>query len=587
MLQCAFDGLRRLQRGVFVIGLLAVGAADASAQMVFDGNLVFNNNATGTFAGQFAGGATSAGPTCAAGLTATTLATTTYTHNAYGDPLLPNAIFQTNVVPSWKPAAGSPAWTTSVQLPNDGFFEPTCYAGAIGPNSGDDWTQGWTYYDSTGAGRTDLHLTGMPDPRPVAIYHSINLYSSRTWGPDSNYEIRGLVRVKSQATLTIAAGTVVLGDRATIGTLIIERGADIQAVGTAANPIIMTTNDTPGTMARGGWGGLVIHGYAKANAANTCLGDSVPSEGGDVGYYGGNDDNDGSGELKYVRVEYAGKQISANNELNSFTFNALGRNTKLSYLQAHRGADDGFEFFGGVADLKRGIATDGTDDGYDTQMGTRGRAQFVIVRCSPEKAPESTPTSPQNGDKGIEADNNEFDHNQTQCSGYSHPIVANFTFIGDKRSGPNFPGPSSAVNYRRGTAYEVMNSICYNFKTAALRIDDNNTWEHHCAALPTAPSPCVNVGVPISAGRAFITFGAPNPFRNHVSFNFALPQEGPVRVEIFSPAGQRVATLSPGTMPAGPQTLRWDVDRTTPAGVYFYKVFAAGAASSGKVVRVD
>src|SRR6185436_8387530 len=97
----------------------------------------------------------------------------------------------TNTVPNFQPALGSPAFGSAVTLPSDGFFEQVCYKGAIGPNPGDDWTAGWTYYDSTGASRQDLHLTGMPDPRPLAIYHNINLAGSAYFSPDSNYEVRG------------------------------------------------------------------------------------------------------------------------------------------------------------------------------------------------------------------------------------------------------------------------------------------------------------------------------------------------------------------------------------------------------------
>ena len=87
---------------------------------------------------------------------------------------------------------------------------------------------------------------------------------------------------------------------------------------------------------------LVINGRARVNNANSCAGDSAAAEGGAVGFYGGDDDTDNSGVLRYVRVEYAGKEITPNNELNSFTNNAVGSGTRLEFLQAHRGADDGF-----------------------------------------------------------------------------------------------------------------------------------------------------------------------------------------------------------------------------------------------------
>ena len=288
----ANDGLGRLRHGLIALGLLALAAGSASAQIVFDGNILFRNNGSGTLAGQFVG-TTSTGPLCP-GATPAQLGTLTYTHNVYSDPLLPTASYLPNVVPNWQPAAGSPAYNSSMTLPNDGFFVETCYSGAVGPNPEDDWTQGWTYYDSTGASRQDLHLTGMPNPRPLAVYPNVNLRVSRTWDPDSNYLVRGQLHIKDQTSLTIPAGVVVFEERATLGTIIVERGGKIFAVGTAAKPIIITTDDAPGTMTRGGCGGLVINGRAKVNIVNSCAGDSAASEGGAIGYYGGNDDNDSS-----------------------------------------------------------------------------------------------------------------------------------------------------------------------------------------------------------------------------------------------------------------------------------------------------
>jgi hypothetical protein len=311
-------------------------------------------------------------------------------------------------------------------------------------------------------------------------------------------------------------------------------------------------------------------------------------------FYGGNDDNDSSGELRYVRVEYAGKEITPNNELNSFTFNALGKGTQIEYCEAFMGADDAFEFFGGAVDVKHLIGIDGTDDGFDWQMGYRGRAQYVICRTSPRFAPSGT----QFGDKGIEADNNEFNFEASVCTGYSNPTIANFTFIGDQRSGTTFPGVTSAVNLRRGTGGQVLNSICFNYKLAALRLEDNSTWEHYCAVtgpgvapnpapVPGAPAACSFTGVPIGGGRVFVSAGYPNPFRSRVAVNFTLPRASEVSVKVYSGAGLLVATLHQGVMTAGPQTVTWNVGRDVKPGVYFYRVDGDGQQSTGKIVRID
>ena len=585
--------------GVIVAALLGC-AGPAAAQVVFNSNVLFDNNGTGTLAGQFSG-ATSVGPTCAAGLTPAALGTVTYTRNVYANPLLPNAAYQANVFPNFQPALGSPAYTnTASLLPSDGFFESTCYAGAIGPGAYRDWTfckgttDTWTYHDSTGASRQDLHLGGMPDPRPLATYANINLYSSQTWSADSNYLVRGQLRVKEQASLTLPPGLVVFQERATVGTIIIERGARIFAVGTCEEPIIITGDDTPGSMTTGCGGGLILHGRAKVNIVNSCAGDSAASEGGLVGHYGGNDDDDDSGELRYVRVEYAGREITPNNELNSFVFNGVGRRTRVEYCQAFRGADDAFEAFGGTVDMKHIIAIDGTDDGLDWQLGWRGRAQFVIVRVSPRFAPSGT----QFGEKGIEADNSEFNNDASICSGYSNPTVANLTLVGDKRIGASFPGSPTAVNLRRGTGGQILNSIFFNFKTTGLSLQDNFTWEHHCAVagagvapaanpVPTAPGPCSFTGVPIREGNLFVSAGAPNPFRSQVAVSFALPRACDVSVRVYSAAGRLVATLFEGPMTAGPQRVTWSVGQDVAPGVYFYQVEGNGQESSGKIVRID
>ena len=607
---CTLHGRTLLLLTSLGVAALSGFAAPASAQIVFDGNIVFHNNLTGTFAGQF-NGTNSTGPTCAVGLTPAALGTVTYTHNFYGDPLLPNAAYQPNVVPNFQPGLGSPAFTHSaVRLPNDGFFEQTCYAGAIGPGPEANWVTGvtdnsagsctgkgggsWTYFDSTGASRQDLHLPGMPDPRPLATYANINLYSPQVWASDSNYLVRGQLRIKDQSSLTIPAGVVVFQERATLGTFIVERGGKVFFVGTCKQPIIITSDDPPGTMHTGAGGGIVINGRAKTNFVNSCAGDSAASEGGSIGFYGGNDDNDSSGELRYVRVEYSGKEITPNNELNSFTFNALGKGTRIEYCEAFMGADDAFEFFGGAVDVKHLIGIDGTDDGFDWQMGYRGRAQYVICRTSPRFAPSGT----QFGDKGIEADNNEFNFEASVCTGYSNPTCANFTFIGDQRSGTTFPGVTSAVNLRRGTAGQVLNSICFNYKLAALRFDDNSTWEHYCAVagpgvapnpapVPGAPSACSFTGVPIGGGRVFVSAGYPNPFRSRVAVNFTLPRASEVSVKVYSGAGLLVATLHQGVMTAGPQTVTWNVGRDVKPGVYFYRVDGDGQQSTGKIVRID
>ena len=131
MRNVAAAGHARFTRVALALTLTMLGAAQASAQLVFDGNLLFNNGNSGTVAGQCVGAPTAAVLTCPLGYNAGQLATISFPHNFTVDPLLHNAAYPTGS-PNFQPALGSPAYTQAVTLPNDGFFQQTCYVGAIG-----------------------------------------------------------------------------------------------------------------------------------------------------------------------------------------------------------------------------------------------------------------------------------------------------------------------------------------------------------------------------------------------------------------------------------------------------------------------
>ncbi len=582
-----------LRAGVTALGLLALVAGGARAQLKPDGNIFFSNlvgQPGQTLAQQFLTLSPATGA-CPIGYDASVLGTVSFTHNRYADPGISGALYQPNVLPNWKPN-GAAAAGGAVVVPNDGFFEQTCYIGAIDP-AGTDWTLGWTYYDSTGANRQDIHLAGMPNPRPLAIYNNVSiLSSSQYFGPDSNYLVVGQLRIKDQAHLTVAPGVVIFEDKPSVGTIVVERGGRIHAVGTACDPIIITSAQAPGSMAHGDCGGIYLLGRARADVppANVCAGDSAVAEGGFVGYYGGNNDLDGSGQLRYVRVEYAGKERSPNNELNSFTFCAVGKNTRVDYCEAFEGDDDSFEWFGGSMDARHLIGVGGHDDGYDIQMGARNRAQFCIFRQSPGYSQSGG----QNGDHGLEADNTETaPYDQLVCSGRSHIELANFTFIGDQRvdDGTQFPGPTFGAHWRRGVSYTLLNSIMAYFKTGGIGVEHDATWNAHCAAIPANGvlfcSATAAVGEQVSSGNVFLVRGQPNPFRNQVSLSFTLPQEGPVSVEIYSADGRLVQSLAQGRMSAGPHNVNWSLDHEVPSGMYFYRVITDHGQGSGKIARVN
>ena len=209
------------------------------------------------------------------------------------------------------------------------FFEQACFRGAIDPD-GANWTAGWTISG-------DLINVNPPGWETRAIKFLAGAQPTSFWDADTIYVLQGKVSFPAFTTLTIQAGTLVVGENATGGYLVIERDADILANGTSASPIVMTTDLDPPIS--GGWGGLVIHGKAVANCADCLGGGSCVSEGGAGNHCGANDCDD-SGSLSYVRVAYSGIEISTNNELNSFTFNSCGSGTDALFLQAHQGSDD-------------------------------------------------------------------------------------------------------------------------------------------------------------------------------------------------------------------------------------------------------
>ena len=255
-----------------------------------------------------------------------------------------------------------------------------------------------------------------------------------TWSKDTIYQLSGFVRVGSddgttidnaggaKATLTIEAGTLIVGDKASKASLIIQRGSKLYAVGTAAAPIVFTSSKAEGTKASGDWGGLVICGLAPINIA----GGHAELEGGYGGYFGGNDPTDNSGTLQYVRVEYAGIPINPNQEINSFTFGGVGNGTTLSYLQASYGGDDSFEWFGGTVNADHLIAYRGVDDDFDTDNGFSGHVQFGLGIRDKNIAD----FGPSGASNGFESDN---DANSSVNSPYTAAEFSNITLVGPKK----------------------------------------------------------------------------------------------------------------------------------------------------------
>jgi hypothetical protein len=287
-----------------------------------------------------------------------------------------------------------------------------------------------------------------------------DITANTTWTANNTYILPRLkyVFVQPGATLTIEPGTRIEGEQGSV--LVVTRGAKIEAVGTAESPIVMTSR-TPNKP--GFWGGLLVLGAAPINnntlstptsneATFEAFTSSIPE-----GKFGGDNAADDSGTLKYVRIEFAGFNFVADREFNNLTLCGVGSATEIDYVQVHGGTDDGVEFFGGTANIKHVVSSQNGDDGFDTDNGWVGNAQFIVIQnLNPQGSTEAS--------NGYESDN----HAPVTGDGgasfnatpRTSPTVSNVTILGKRDySG----GKSFATIFRRGTAGKYYNHIVMDF----------------------------------------------------------------------------------------------------------------------------
>lgn len=263
-----------------------------------------------------------------------------------------------------------------------------------------------------------------------------------------------------QVTLTIQAGTLLFASAGN-DYLVVNRGSRLNAIGTAASPIIFTARaNVEGTAtdaSQGLWGGIILLGRAPISDCNTAVAGGSANcqqviEGTTSALYGGALATDNSGTLQYIQIRYSGFAIAPGNELQGLTLGGVGNNTTIDHIQVHNSSDDGIEIFGGRPNLKHLVITGADDDNLDTDLGYRGTIQFVI---SVQK-----PTG--DGDSVIEADSN----------GNEDALPRQYTRVSNLTAVQNHNGSGgNAILLRGGTDYGLLNSVVVS-TAACLDVDE-------------------------------------------------------------------------------------------------------------------
>lgn len=345
-----------------------------------------------------------------------------------------------------------------------------------------------------------------------------------TLDSSKRYTISGTVIVDDGDTLIIPAGTKLFGQKSTKGTLVIKPGAMIMAEGTATHPIIFTSNQSVGEREQGDWGGLIILGKANCNQNNPAIEGISPAA--NYGTFNSTaNDNDNSGILKYVRIEYAGIALTPNNETNSLTLGAVGSGTTIDYVQATYGGDDNFEWFGGTVQCKHLISYAAWDDDFDCDFGYSGKVQYAVAVRDPFNADQS-------GSNGFEVDNDASGSNATPKTA---AVFSNVTILGpvyDSAKAAFSGNYQHAMHLRRNCELSIFNSVIAGFPiglnldgtlanyTGDLGVLENNILV--CSAVKgTATRPYFNGKSASTAVGDYFT-----KTKNNVAYTLSTPTSG-------------------------------------------------------------
>ncbi len=370
--------------------------------------------------------------------------------------------------------SGCGADTLSVNYPD---YEVVDYAGAFDPNSSDIWICNWTALDSYGfladdcsAQRCECATDGLLVSKPVKQVGDADIVGFTYWSRDTVYNLTEFVFIEDGDTLLIEPGTIIKGDPglgSDASALIAARDGLIYAVGGQECPVIFTSIlddidnphdiplDTVFGVGRGLWGGLLLLGNACINAEGGEYAiEGIPPE--ELrGKYGGTDDYDTSGVIRYVSIRHGGSEIGAANEINGLTMGGVGRGTRISHIEVFYNYDDGFEWFGGSVNCDHLIGAFCGDDVFDYDEGWRGAGQFWFAIHREDS-----------GDRSGEHDGG---NNPVDGLPWATPLISNATYVG--RGAVNGGQRCFEIRDNAGGAY--FNSVFTDHGTYGIKVEYN------------------------------------------------------------------------------------------------------------------
>jgi hypothetical protein len=295
-------------------------------------------------------------------------------------------------------------------------------------------------------------------PLTTTLTGTINTTTTLT--ADKVWTLKGYVYVTDGAKLIIQPGTTIVSDISEKGALCIERGAQIIAEGTATKPIVFTSGKAVGERTPGDWGGIVILGRAKTNRT------SEPTIEGGIGRaFGGTNDFDNSGVLKYVRIEYAGIAAMPNSEINALTLGGVGSGTIIENVQTIYANDDAFEFFGGTVNAKNLYAFATADDDFDFDFGYTGTITNGVAKRDPQFVDSG------DAGNGVECDN---DGTGSSAQPVTHPKLFNMILVGPNVS-TALANHNLGLRFRRATQFTMKNSVIWGWMKGGLSLESNET----------------------------------------------------------------------------------------------------------------